>query len=69
MNNIDAVNIRKILKWRRQKPFFQTGGAFTSEELDKVTTEELENWLKGIENDHKLKFKTSLFFGKIVVSI
>ena len=66
MNDIDAKNIRRILEWRRQKPFFEVGGIFSEEELDKVTTAELENWLKGSEDGHKPKFKALVdaFFEK-----
>lgn len=66
MNNIDAENIRRIIEWRKNKPFFKEGGIFTSEELDDVSTEELENWLKGSEKDQKPKFKKMVdeFFEK-----
>ncbi len=66
MNDIDAENIRKIIEWRKNKPFFKEGGIFTSEELDDVSTEELENWLKGSEKDQKPKFKKMVdkFFEK-----
>lgn len=66
MNDIDVKNIRKILEWRRQKPFLEIGGIFPEEELDKVTTAELENWLKCSEDDHKPKFKALVdaFFEK-----
>ena len=66
MNDIDAENIRKIIEWRKNKPFFKEGGIFTSEELDDVSTEELENWIKSSEKDQQPKFKEMVdkFFEK-----
>ena len=66
MNDIDAENIRKIIEWRKSKPFLKKGGIFTSEELDDVSTTELENWIEGIEKDQQPKFKKMVdeFFEK-----
>jgi hypothetical protein len=46
MKDTDILNIRRILEYRKRKPYFKKGGDLSFEEINSKSIEELENLLK-----------------------
>ena len=43
MNKVDLENIEQIINYRESKPKYKKGGEFLTEDLEKMTTDELKN--------------------------